>query len=159
MSEEKILRHLDALQTQYVRALDLRDMDGWVSCFDAESSYVCIARENVEQQLPLALMMDDNLARIRDRASYVTKVWSDTFEDYATRHFLQRLGHWEIGPGLYKVESNVMVTYTSTKGHTEVLIAGLYEDLVVLDTGVPRFRSKRVVIDTTATPRYLVYPV
>ena len=159
MSDNEIAQCLDALQARYIRALDGRDMAAWVDCFDAEASYVCIAGENVDQGLPLALMMDDSRARILDRANYVTKVWDGTFEDYKTRHFVQRLALREAQAGLVEVESNFMVAYTGESGGSGVLAAGLYRDLVAVRDGQAKFRSRQAVLDTVSTPRYLVYPV
>ena len=150
---------VDALQVQYVRALDRKDMPGWAACFADPGSYVCMSREGVEQGLPIALMMDDNLARIADRVKYVTDVWVGTFEDYVCRHFVQRVECSAAASGLIAVESNFMVAYTSARGTSEMLVAGVYRDEVVVEGGVARFRSKTAVLDTVATPRYLVYPV
>lgn len=151
---------IDALQLRYLRALDRFDMDGWLDCFVAEAgSYVCTTRENEEQNLPLALMMDDCRARLNDRAKFVTEVWSGTFEEYTTRHFVQRLDYTETEPDHYAVESNFMVAYTSDRRHSEILTAGVYLDEVAIDAEGARFRSKKAILDTVTTPRYLVYPV
>jgi anthranilate 1,2-dioxygenase small subunit len=113
----------------------------------------------VEQNLPLALMMDDNRARIEDRANYVTKVWAGTFEPYSTRHFVQSLGFEEISPSAYAVTSNLLVIYTAETGKSGVLAAGTYQDVVSLLSDRPAFISKKVVLDTVVTPRYVVYPL
>jgi anthranilate 1,2-dioxygenase small subunit len=153
------LARIDALQLRYVRALDTRDMTGWAGCFGESGSYICIARENVEQELPVAIMMDDSLARIRDRVTYIAKVWAGTFEDYQTRHFVQRVACARSGAGLYTVESNFLVAYTNARGRSEILVAGTYQDEVELGRGDAAFRAKKAVLDTVTTPRYLVYPV
>jgi anthranilate 1,2-dioxygenase small subunit len=155
-----VLARIDALQIRYLRALDSADMDGWLACFgEAGGSYICTTRENEEQNLPLALMMDDSPERLRDRARFVTEVWSGTFEDYQTRHFVQRLECSDRGAGLYAVVSNFMVAYTSARGQSEILAAGLYHDEVTLAGNEAKFITKKAVLDTVATPRYLVYPV
>ncbi len=151
---------LDALQTKYVAALDSRDMLAWLDCFDQQDgSYVCIARENEDEALPLALMMDDCYARLRDRVNYVTDVWKGTFEDYLTRHFVQRLTLASVGSSEYAVESNFSVMYTTAQGTSAVLVVGTYVDRIVVRDGIASFKSRRAVLDTTVTPRYLVYPV
>jgi hypothetical protein len=61
--------------------------------------------------------------------------------------------------GRYKVESNVLTTYTAANRRSEVLASGSYEDEVVVQAGVARFWSKKVLLDTITTPRYLVYPI
>lgn len=159
MIDAETFARIDALQLRYARALDTRDMTGWAGCFGESGSYICIARENVEQDLPVAIMMDDSLARIRDRVAYIAKVWAGTFEDYQTRHFVQRIDCAPRGDGLIAVESNFMVAYTSARGRSEILVAGTYEDEIELDHGSTKFRAKKAVLDTVTTPRYLVYPV
>ena len=154
-----MLARIDALQQRYVRALDTRDMTAWAGCFSENGSYICIPRENVEQDLPVAHMMDDNLARIHDRVTYIARVWAGTFEDYRTRHFVQRIDCAPCGAGVVAVESNFMVAYTTNRGRSEILVAGTYEDSIELGPGDARFRAKKAVLDTATTPRYLVYPV
>lgn len=158
VTDPLLLARIDELQLNYVRALDQRDMQGWAACFGEQASYICISHENEEQGLELAIMLDDSRARILDRVTYVTKVWAGTFEDYSTRHFVQRLSCQEDRNGLLGVESNFMIAYTTSRGRSEILVAGVYHDLI--ETGARMsFRSKRAVLDTILTPRYLVYPV
>jgi 3-phenylpropionate/cinnamic acid dioxygenase small subunit len=159
MSEPSDLAAIDALQIRYISALDRRDMQRWLDCFDDEASYVCISQENEELGMPLALMMDDSRARLMDRIGYITKVWAGSYEDYRTKHFVQRIECGGNDGGLYEVVSNFMVLYTTTKGRSEVLVAGTYEDRVSVRDGVARFRAKRAVLDTITRPRYIVYPV
>lgn len=150
---------LDTLQAKYLCALDGQDMKGWLDCFSPQGSYLCISRENEEQGMALPLMMDDCYARLLDRVKYVTEVWAGTFEDYSTRHFVQRMTAVPTAPTEYSVVSNVMVAYTSSKGRSEILVAGTYDDRVRLADGAAKFISKKVILDTTVTPRYLVYPI
>ena len=160
MTNPDVLARIDALLTRYVRALDGRDMSGWLDCFgDKDASYICTTRENEDQNLPLALMMDDSCDRLRDRARFITEVWSGTFEDYQTRHFVQRLDCIDKGAGIYAVASNFMVAYTTARGRSEMLAAGVYQDEISLAGNDAKFKSKKAILDTVATPRYLVYPV
>ncbi len=160
MNNSEILAAVDALQVKYVRALDHRDMQAWLDCFAKDGTgYTCIALENEQQNLPLALMMDDSRERLMDRVKFITEVWSGTFEDYSTRHFVQRLDCVAAGSAIYAVESNFMVAYTTASRHSEILVSGSYEDKVVIGPEGARFGSKKAVLDTTTTPRYLVYPV
>ena len=158
MLDVQKLASIDALQLRYALALDRRNMQGWLDCFTGDGSYICIARENEDQDLPLALMMDDCHDRLMDRVNYVTQVWAGTFEDYTTRHFVQRMECIEAGSSLFRVSTNMMVSYTSPKGFSELLVAGTYEDEIVITGDDAKFKSKRAVIDTLVTPRYIVYP-
>lgn len=159
MIDLETLARIDALQVRYMRALDTRNIEAWSECFGDTASYICIARENVEQDLPLAIMMDDSRARIGDRVKYIGDVWAGTFEDYQTRHFVQRLDCVMRSPGLFAVESNLLVAYVSPRGRSELLVVGTYEDEILLGHDGAKFASKKAVLDTVTTPRYLVYPV
>ncbi len=160
MLNSDLVNAIDALQAKYVRALDKRDWQAWLDCFDSKAgSYLCISRENVEQNLPIALMLDDCAERLQDRVTFITKVWAGTYEDYGTRHFVQRLEHAQADPDTYDVSTNFMVAYTTVAGASDVLVAGCYEDRIRIDAAGPKFVSKKAILDTQTTPRYLVYPV
>ncbi|MET0988046.1 MAG: aromatic-ring-hydroxylating dioxygenase subunit beta [Steroidobacteraceae bacterium] len=160
MPERNVIERVDALQLEYLRALDRRDMGAWAECFGDPASYTCTTSENEEQGLPLALMLDDSRERIADRVNYVTRVWAGTFEDYRMRHFVQRLTCVEQGPSVVAVETQFLVAYTTTRGQSEVLATGIYLDTIALSTkGGAKFRSKKAVLDTAVMPRYLVYPL
>ena len=103
-------------------------------------------------------MLDDCYARLQDRVTYVDKVWAGTFEDYQTRHFTQRISAESIGNDTYRVITNYHILYTPEQGQTNVLVTGHYEDEIVLGDK-PLFKSKKAVMDTNVSPRYIVYPV
>ncbi|MGF7000704.1 aromatic-ring-hydroxylating dioxygenase subunit beta [Paraburkholderia sp. GAS32] len=158
------LAAIDAINLKYVEALDSKEMNKWLDAFSGDdiASYICISRENVNRGLPLALMMDDCKARLFDRVTYITKIWAGTFEDYQTRHFVQRVRAERISDLDFKVWSNFSVLYTPDNGGSSgVLATGVYEDEIRLtsDQSGARILSRRAVLDTTVLPRYLVYPL
>ena len=154
------IEQADELQIAYLHALDRRDMRAWMESFSVrDGSYACIARENEEQGLSLALMLDDCPARLHDRVKYITEVWVGTFEDYHTRHFVQRLSTSALDGDLLSVSSNFIVAYTTMRGRSEILVTGAYEDVIAIENGRACFKSQKAVLDTIVTPRYLVYPV
>jgi anthranilate 1,2-dioxygenase small subunit len=159
VADSAVLAQVDALQMKYLAALDRHDLEGWLACFADEASYTCITRENSDAGLPVALMLDDCHARLMDRVKFVNEVWSGTFEDYSTRHFVQRFECAAAEGGHFNVLTNFMVCYTNRQGGSEILVTGVYEDEVDLGTNGARFRAKRAILDTVTTPRYLVYPI
>lgn len=160
MTDRSIIEAIDALQVAYIRALDTKDMAGWLACFSPEAShYECITAESDEQGLTLPIMLDDSYARLKDRITYINEVWAGTFTDYATRHFIQRTTLQALSDGIYRAETNVMVAYTTDRRTSEILAAGRYEDEIAIAGGNALFRKKRAVLDTVTTPRYLVYPI
>lgn len=159
MSELELLAAIDALQARYVRALDEADMHRWAACFGDPASYICIPRENVADGFSVATMLDDSKDRVLDRVKYVTEVWKGTFDEYTTRHFVQRVNHESKGGGLVRVESNFMIAYVTPAGVSALLATGVYEDEILVDGGEAVFRAKRVIVDSPTTPRYIVYPL
>lgn len=155
-----ILAQIDALQARYIHALDNRDFDAWVDTFgtDKDTAYFCISAENEENDLPIALMYDDCRDRIEDRVTFIEKIWVGTFQDYRTRHFIERTNCKSIGKDIYAVETNFSILYTPESGRSDVQVAGVYKDEMAINGDGAKFRSKRAVYDTTVLPRYIVYP-
>jgi 3-phenylpropionate/cinnamic acid dioxygenase small subunit len=157
----QLLAQFAALQIRYVDALDSKRMPAWADAFSTEDSacYVLTTRENVNGGLPLALMLDDCRGRILDRITYITKIWAGTFQDYATRHFVQRTAVTTHGDD-YAMRSNFTVVYTpEDSGTSGVLAAGVYEDILRMGNDGPRLLSRKAILDTSVLPRYLVYPL
>ena len=156
---EEIRQAVDALQQCYLRALDSKDMPGWLDCFDREGSSFVTGADNDQDHLPIGLMFDDSYERLQDRVTYVTQVWPGAFEDYQTRHFLQPLNLQADEDGLWKALGNVTVFATDLQGRTQLFVAGTDHDRIRVTNGVARFRERRVVLDTFATPGVIVYPL
>jgi len=110
--------------------------------------------------LRLALIMDDCHARLKDRVTFVTKIWVGTYPDYRTRHFIQRTACRAAGEGVYEVETNFSVAYTpSDTGRAALFATGVYLDRVALGAKGATFLSKKVVTDNAVVERFMVYPL
>lgn len=151
---------IDALQNRYITALDAKDVQGWADCFSRreDATYICRSAENEAHGWPIALMLDDCRARIEDRIMFITKIWVGTFQDYRTRHFVQRITCDRDGD-LWKVRSHFSIEYTLDPNRTQILAAGVYEDLVEIVDGEALFVSRKALYDTTVLPQYIVYPL
>lgn len=161
MNAQVALARIEELQNRYMRALDDRDMRGWLDTFsqDANATYICTNRESVEGNLPVAMMLDDNRARLEDRVTFITKVWEGSFQDYRMRHFVQRIEHVEEG-GLWRIRSNFRVVCTPLGRNQRVeTVVGVYEDVVDCSGENALFMSKKAIVDDSVFPRYLVYPL
>lgn len=155
---------LDTLLLADVSALDGKDMERWLSNYanEAAASYFCRSAENTEQDLALAFMYDDCRARLEDRVTFVNNIWAGTFQDYRTRHFVQRVRYRFVDQATVEMESNFAVFMTpEDTGVTQVQATGRYLDVVRVpsDGGDLKLLSRRAELDTSVLPRYLVYPV
>ena len=162
IAEPGALAAIDALQTRYIAALDSRNMDDWLATFsrDPEASYICTTAESEEAGLALALILDDTYARLKDRVTYVTRIWAGTFPDYRTRHFIQRLTCRFAQDNRYEVETNFLVAFTPVEtGRTELFATGTYFDHIVLEGEDASFLAKKVVMDASMVERFMAYPL
>lgn len=163
LAPDSLNRALDALLVSDADALDSKDMARWLSNYAEEdaASYICLSAENEEQGLALGFMYDDCRARLLDRVTYITQIWAGTFQDYRTRHFVQRVATVRIDDQTWHARSNFSVFMTpEDSGVSEVLATGRYEDVVRESAaGELRLLSRRALLDTTVLPRYLVYPI
>jgi anthranilate 1,2-dioxygenase small subunit len=160
IDSSNILSQLDELQLRYIDALGNKDMPGWLDTFSQTGAYFCRTAEAEARDLGVSYIHDDCYARLKDRVQFVNRVWAGTYQDYQTRHFVQRLGSKKMEENLYALRSNVAVAFTrSDNGNTEFLIAGIYEDIVEISGSDARFHSKKVVIDSPLLPHYIVYPL
>ena len=152
---------IDELQLRYIRALDEKDMKGWLATFSrkAEATYVCTTAESAEGNLPVAMMLDDSRGRLEDRVTFITKIWAGTFQDYRMRHFVQRISSEQRGD-VWHVRSNYQVVCTPIGRDQRIeQISGIYEDVIDCSEGTPAFLSKKAIADEAVLPRYLVYPI
>jgi 3-phenylpropionate/cinnamic acid dioxygenase small subunit len=162
MVSSQIEAGIDRLQAQYIAALDGKRMKDWFETFSTrtDSSYTCTSAESAAAELPLALMLDDNRARLADRVTFVDKVWAGTFQDYRTRHFIQRLSCEAIDKDRYAVLTNFQVMFTPEEaGDSRPLVCGVYEDEIIIEATNMLFLNKRAITDTIVLPRYIVYPI
>lgn len=158
-----VLAKIDDLQFKYINSLDTRDMHSWLKTFSeiSDTSYICKTAEGVSADLPIALMLDDCHNRIEDRVTFVTKIWAGTYQEYQTRHIVQRIEcNKASSSDCYDVKSNFIISYTpSDTGKSEILTTGIYLDQVIIDKGKAQFRAKQVITDTPILPRYIVFPL
>lgn len=154
---------LDKLLLADADALDSKDMKRWLDNYsqDDDASYICRSAENTEHGLELGFMYDDCRARLEDRVTFVNDIWAGTFQDYRTRHFVQRLNHRREDSMMISVRSNFSVFMTpEDSGVTQVLAAGQYLDSIQQSkSGELKFLYRRAELDTAVLPRYLVYPI
>jgi anthranilate 1,2-dioxygenase small subunit len=153
-------QRIDELQIRYIDALDRKKMPDWLATFDGQGQYVCTTAESEDAGWAVAFIMDDCRGRLEDRVKFVDKVWAGTFQDYQTRHFVQRMEVRPAEGGLLEVRSSFSIAFTrSDTGRTDLLATGVYHDVVDVSGPQALFRAKRVVLDAPLLPHYIVYPL
>lgn len=157
-----VLSQIDELQMQYIDALDRKDMAAWLGTFSetADAAYVCTTAESVAANRAVALIMDDCRGRLEDRVTFVTRIWRGTYQEYQTRHLVQRVRCTPAGPDQYEVKTNAVIAFTpSDTGTAKLLTSGVYLDQVIVGSTGVKFLSKTFITDTSVLSHYIVYPL
>ncbi|MFN7154804.1 MAG: anthranilate 1,2-dioxygenase small subunit AndAd [Acidovorax sp.] len=145
------------LQHRYVSALDNNRLEDWPGFFVEEGRYEIIPKENVDAGFPAPIMYCRNAGMLRDRVLSLRN--ANIFEDHVYRHSTSGLVITSVVDGVVHTQSSYIVVITSQAGDSSVYQAGTYLDEVVQQDGEWRYRSKRVVYDTSRVATLLATPI
>jgi len=156
---EKIQRwfELNELAQHYVNSLDNDRLEEWPGYFTEDGQYEIIPRENFDQGLPAPIMLCRNQRMMRDRVLSLRH--ANIYEKHAYRHMTSGLTISPNEDGSFSCESSYVVILTGQAGDSTVYQAGRYLDVVVRQYGAWRYRSKRVVYDTSRVATLLATPI
>jgi anthranilate 1,2-dioxygenase small subunit len=147
----------EELLTDYVERLDEGRLEEWPEFFSESGVYKLISRENVEQGLPLATMLCDSRAMMKDRVTAIRKALF--YSPRRLRHQTSNLKILGQEGAVWLAQANYVVFQTIQDEETKVFNAGKYLDKIVLEDGRYRFKEKIVVYDTVQIPGMIVIPI
>ena len=154
MNEREAIRDLVA---EYGHLIDDDRLEDWLGLFAESCTYTVIARENLEQQLPLPLMSCDNKRMLRDRVVAYRNV--NEYNLHSDRHVIGGV-RFRTGQGpAWRVEASYSLFQTDLEGATRLFLVGSYDMAVVFEDGRPRLKDVRVIVDSASIPTLLATPV
>jgi anthranilate 1,2-dioxygenase small subunit len=145
------------LMNDYCELIDSDRLEEWLDLFTEDASYTVIPRENVEQNLPAAIILCPNKNVLRDRISSLRN--ANEFNLHYDRHLV---GSIRVKPhieNVWLVEANYAVFQTTLEGQSKLFSVGRYRDKIRFDGGNLRFCEKYVVVDTFSIPTLLATPL
>lgn len=148
---------VEELLYAYADVLDNGLLDDWPPFFTSDCLYQIIARENYDRGLPLATMLCESQAMLRDRVTAYRQ--ANVYSPRYFRHLISTVRIVGIESGIVSARSNFAVLQTLVDDETRVFLAGRYEDCIVIDEGRLRFRQKLCIYDTLHVPNSIVHPV
>jgi len=148
---------IEALYADYAAALDDDELERWPDFFVEDCLYKLVPRENWERNLPVALMLCESRAMLRDRITAVRS--TALYAPRRLRHFITQFRITEEAPDLLRVRANYLVLQTLVDDLTRIQNAGRYLDFVLRTTEGWRFKEKICVFDSVLVPNSLIYPV
>jgi len=158
MSDESTLRlAVEALQLEYVHAIDDGEIERWPEFFTDPCLYQLTGRDNYQRNLPVAVMRCESRAMLRDRVTAIRN--ASVFASRYIRHVLG--GTRIIGRADDEIlaQTNLAVYQTNTDGESMLLMAAEYRDRILEQDGGLKFREKLVIYDTLRLADSVVYPI
>lgn len=145
------------LYSDYVESLDEEQLERWPEFFIDDCLYKIVSRENHERGLPLALMLCESKAMLKDRVLTIRQ--TQMFAPRAMRHLLSTIRIKSADDEGVRVQANYAVLQTLVDEETRLFNVGRYLDLLVRENGGLKFKSKICVYDTLLIPNSLMYPL
>ncbi|CAE6754370.1 Anthranilate 1,2-dioxygenase small subunit [Paraburkholderia domus] len=157
MEQMKLWFELHMLQDQYVNNLDNDRLEAWPALFTEDCLYEIVPKENEDMGLPIGIIYCTNQRMLRDRVVSLRN--ANIFEEHSYRHMTSGLSVTGEKGGVIETESNYVVIQTRTNGESSVYQAGKYYDQVVRTADGLRYKSKRVIYDTSRVQTLLATPI
>jgi anthranilate 1,2-dioxygenase small subunit len=145
------------LMNDYCELIDSDRLEEWLDLFTEDASYMVIPRENVEQNLPAAIILCPNKNVLRDRISSLRN--ANEFNLHYDRHLVSSIRVRPHAENVWLVEANYAVFQTTLEGQSKLFSVGRYRDKIRLEGGTLRFCEKYVVVDTFSIPTLLATPL
>jgi anthranilate 1,2-dioxygenase small subunit len=145
------------LMTQYTERIDSDRLEEWLDLFTEDASYTVMPRENIEQNLPAAIILCPNKNVLRDRISSLRN--ANEFNLHYDRHLVSGLRVRPHAENVWHLEANYAVFQTTMEGQTKLFSVGRYRDKIRFDAGNLLFCEKYVVVDTFSIPTLLATPL
>jgi 3-phenylpropionate/cinnamic acid dioxygenase small subunit len=141
----------------YAHRLDDGLIDDWTGFFTEEATYQITTRENFEAGYPIGLMLCNGKGMMEDRV--IALKTANVFEPHTYCHIVGRPDLREESPGALSARSNFIVYRTMEDGEAELFATGKYLDRIVVEGGRPRFKDRRVILDSRRIDVLLVFPI
>jgi anthranilate 1,2-dioxygenase small subunit len=156
LQEKKFL--IEELQSAYVATIDDDRLEAWPDFFVDDCVYKIMPRENADAGFPVAVMFCDSKGMMRDRIVALRK--ANIYAPHFYRHLISNLRIvGEEDDGVILTETNYVVFQTLLDGVTNIYQAGKYQDKIVEQNGILKFKEKICIFDTYRIPTLLVTPI
>ena len=152
---------VEELQHAYVHCIDAGRLEEWPNFFTDPCRYEVTTRENIDQGLPIGVIVCDSRGMLRDRIIALRE--ANIYGPHSYRHMVSALRVTSTNDNVITAETNYVAYRTMLDplnyGSSELYSVGLYQDTVVIENGIARFREKKVLVDTARIQSLLVTPL
>lgn len=148
---------VDSLNAAYGLCLDDGRLEEWPEFFVDDCLYQVIARENVDNGLPAAVMYCDSKGMLGDRVVALRR--ANVFPEHFSRHIISRAMITGVDGEIVTAQASYVVLQTRNDGETRIYNAGKYIDRLLVKQGTVKLVSRACVYDTHRIATLLATPI
>jgi anthranilate 1,2-dioxygenase small subunit len=152
---------VEELQYAYIHCIDADRLEEWPDFFTDPCVYEVTTRENIDQGLPIGVIYCDSKGMLHDRVIALRQ--ANIYGPHRYRHLVSAVRVTRVDDNVVTAETNYAVYRTMLDpvhyGSSELYSVGLYQDTIVIEDGIARFREKKVLVDTARILSLLVTPL
>ena len=148
---------VEGFLADYAHRLDDGLIDDWTSFFTDDATYQITTRENYAAGYPIGIMLCKGKGMMEDRVLALKT--ANVYEAHIYCHIVGRPDLRQEAPGVLTSRSNFNVFRTMEDGAAELFATGKYLDKIVFEGSKPKFRERRVILDSRCIDVLLVFPL
>ena len=148
---------IEDLFNQYGSYLDDRLLEDWLGLFADNCSYKIMPRENIELELPAALMLCENKNMLVDRIVSLRE--ANEFSIHRSKHVIANIQIKKVSSPIFLVVANYVMYHADSEGNGSLFSFGTYSDTIIFINGEPKFVDKIVIVENWSIPHILSIPI
>jgi anthranilate 1,2-dioxygenase small subunit len=148
---------LRAWLADYAAGLDADDLEAWPDYFLDDGIYRVVSRENEMLGLPAPLVYYYSRGMMQDRVTALREAL--TYEFVFTRHIVSAARLCETVDGDVSSRSTFAIYQSTEEGLSRLFCVGEYQDVIAMTAAGPKFRERRVIVDTFGIQNLIAVPL
>ena len=152
-----LINKIEIFLINYAYALDDGLVKEWDSFFCDDGLYFVTTVQNEEDGLPIGIIHCKGRGMMSDRI--IALETANIYEAHRYCHIITKPSIRLIEADLFSVRSNFSVFRTMENGYTDLFATGKYLDQVLLVDDIPKFKERRVILDSKRVDTLMVFPI
>ncbi len=142
---------------RYAYTLDDGLVKEWDSFFCDDGLYFVTTVQNEEEGLPIGIIHCKGRGMMSDRI--VALETANIYEPHRYCHIVTKPVITLSESNYFNVRSNFSIYRTMENGFTDLFATGKYLDQIILVNDVPKFKERRVILDSRRVDTLMVVPI
>ena len=157
-ADRDLIYRVERLIADYIGCIDDDALERWPAFFTEDGLYRIISRENYRQSMPASFFYCQGQGMMQDRITALRR--ANVYEPHMYRHLASgtRLIAEEPSGG-WRFHTNFQVIRTMHTGEMTLFAVGVFDDVIVEQSGALLFQSRVVVCDSSRIDTLLVIPI